>query len=239
MGVDARTVEEKAGKLINKKVRHIQQCYGMLAKIKKSGSSWAGRQLLPLALVCLMLMMHCSRQAPVKDPSRPVGEIPDQEGWSSTVTSTNKGKIEAIVHYGHMARFNQSRLVKFDGNVQVDFFDEAGRLRSVLTADSGELHEASNDIAARGHVKVVSDTLTLWTEELRYEQASARIRSDVDVKFVTLDGDTLYGKGFESDSRLRNYRITHLRGIAHKRIDLAMDKLVKPVRRDSAQAQKP
>jgi LPS export ABC transporter protein LptC len=220
MGVDARALEEKADTRSDEMKNWDERLYRLL-------------------LASLLLSVYCNRQTPVKDQTHPAREIPDQEGWNSIVTSTNKGRVEAVVHYGHMARFNISRLVKFDENVQVDFFDEAGKLRSVLTADTGELREASNDIAARGHVQVVSDTLTLWTEELRYEQATATIRSDVEVKFVTLDGDTLYGKGFESDSRLRNYRISNLSGIAHRRVDLSMEQLVKPVRRDSVQTRQP
>jgi LPS export ABC transporter protein LptC len=121
----------------------------------------------------------------------------------------------------------------------VEFFDEHGQARSVLTADRGELREASNDISASGRVMVVSDTLTLWTEELRYEQKTEKIRSDVEVQFVTLTGDTLFGSGFESDSRLRNYHIRNLHGLAHRRVDLSLDRYRKPAPTDSQRAQQP
>jgi len=178
-----------------------------------------------------ILTSGCPRQEPVKNQG-PTRTYPDQEGWNSMVTSTQNGRVEAIVHYGHMARYHDNHLVQFDQGVRVEFFNEKGEPRSVLTAESGELREASNDIFARGNVQVVSDTLILWTEALRYEQANEKIRSDVDVKFVTLNGDTLFGSGFESDARLRNYRIHNLRGMAHRRVDLSLNRF-KPVRRDS------
>ena len=192
--------------------------------------------LLPLIL---LLSIFCRRQEPVKAEQQPVQKYPDQEGWKSMVTSTINGRVEAIVHYGHMARFNESRLALFDEGVRVEFFDEHGRARSVLTADRGELREASNDISASGRVMVVSDTLTLWTEELRYEQETEKIRSDVEVRFVTLTGDTLFGSGFESDSRLRNYHIRNLHGLAHRRVDLSLDRFQKPASADSQRAQQP
>jgi LPS export ABC transporter protein LptC len=185
-------------------------------------------------LLFLLSHVSCRRQQASNSLDRPVAKQPDQEGWNSMVTSTNKGRVEAIVHYGHMTRFSEDRMAFFDQGVKVEFYNEAGRRQSVLTAQQGELHEANNDILARGRVQVVSDTLTLWTEELRYEQASEKIRSNEKIKFVTLSGDTLFGSGFESDSRLRNYRIVNLAGVAHRRVDLSLERLA---RRDSAKVQ--
>jgi len=174
----------------------------------------------------------CEPDAPPRSAARP-GARPDHEGWNSTVVSTENGQRQAVVTYGHMARFNQKKLVKFDQGVQVQFFGENGEIRSTLTADTGELLESTNDITAKGHVHVVSDTLTLWTEKLYYVQALEKIRSDTTVRFVTLKGDTLYGTGFESDSRLRNWQITNLHGIAHRSVDLSLDRLPKRPRPDS------
>lgn len=176
--------------------------------------------------------LGCEPEAPPRSAARP-GERPDQEGWNSTVVSTENGQRQAVVKYGHMARFNQKKLVKFDQGVQVQFFGENGEIRSTLTADTGELLESTNDITAKGHVHVVSDTLTLWTEKLYYVQVLEKIRSDTTVRFVTLKGDTLYGTGFESDSRLRNWQITNLHGIAHRSVDLSLDRLQKRPRPDS------
>lgn len=180
----------------------------------------------------LIVGLGCEPEAPPRSAARP-GERPDQEGWNSTVVSTENGQRQAVVTYGHMARFNQKKLVTFDQGVQVQFFGVNGEIRSTLTADTGELLESTNDITAKGHVHVVSDTLTLWTEKLYYVQALEKIRSDTTVRFVTLKGDTLYGTGFESDSRLRNWQITNLHGIAHRSLDLSMDRLQKRPRPDS------
>jgi len=202
--------------------------------MERKFNSRAQKYLAVFLLLVLLSQINCRRQQVSKNPDRPVVKQPDQEGWNSMVTSTNKGRVEAIVHYGHMTRFSDDRLALFDQGVKVEFYNQAGRRQSVLTAEQGELHEATNDILARGRVEVVSDTLTLWTEELRYEQASEKIRSDQKVKFVTLSGDTLFGSGFESDSRLRNYRLVNLSGIAHRRVDLSLERLA---RRDSVKAQ--
>jgi LPS export ABC transporter protein LptC len=155
-------------------------------------------------------------------------EIPDQEGWNSQVHATKNGRPEAVVEYGHMKRFSNRKKVLFDEGVAVDFFDLNGRKRTHLTADRGEMNEATNDITAHGHVVVVSDTgITVYTESLGYRQATGKIYSDVDVVLISTKGDTLYGTGFESDTQLRNWRVKKLSGASHSRVDLSGERFKK------------
>jgi LPS export ABC transporter protein LptC len=205
---------------------------------KKAGVIISSTYKRIFIILAVVTGLACEQKQPARSVGRAV-EQPDQEGWNSTVISTENGRKQAVVSYGHMARFNQKKLAKFDQGVQVRFYDEKGESHSTLTSDTGELLESSNDITARGHVHVVSDTLTLWTEELHYIQALQKIRSDTTVRFVTLKGDTLFGTGFESDSRLRNWQITNLHGIAHRSVDLSLDRLQKQPRSDSTKNSAP
>jgi len=43
----------------------------------------------------------------------------------------------------------------------------------------------------------------------------------VDVALISDKGDTLYGRGFESDTQMRNWRIKQLSGASHARIDIS------------------
>ena len=153
-------------------------------------------------------------------------EIPDQEGWNSKVTATKNGRLEAVVQYGHMARYSNQKRAFFDEGVAVDFYDLYGRQRSRVTAERGELFEATNDITAMGNVVVTSDTgVTVLTERLGYRQASAKIYSDVDVTLITVQGDTLYGTGFESDTQMKQWEIKKPRGTAHAGVNLSPEQL--------------
>ncbi len=185
--------------------------------------SLCGRRLgLFLILALLAAGAACQKHKPDAPAEEQQEELPDQEGWNSTVHATKSGRPEAIVTYGHMKRFNNRRKVYFDEGVKVDFFDPEGRMRSRLEADNGEMNEATNDIMARGNVVVVSDTgITVFSESLGYRQATGKIYSDVDVVLISDKGDTLYGRGFESDTRMRNWRIRELSGTSHARIDLS------------------
>jgi len=141
-----------------------------------------------------------------------------------------------VVEYGHMTRYAGKSRVYFDEGVKVDFYDAAGRKRSQLTAQAGELLEVTNDIVAIGQVKVVSDTgITVLTDRLAYNQKTEKIFSELDVTIITSQGDTLYGTGFESDTQLHFWQIKKPRGISHSSLDLSGEQFRKEkVRPDSA-----
>ncbi|MDZ7319669.1 MAG: LPS export ABC transporter periplasmic protein LptC, partial [candidate division KSB1 bacterium] len=148
-------------------------------------------------------------------------EYPDQEGWNSTVSSSRNGVVNATIHYGHMQQFKKKKVVEFEQGVQVDFFNEKGLHTSKLTADSGRLNEATNDIEAFGNVTVISDTgITLTTERLRWDNNIEKIVSNDFVTIVTAEQDTFYGQGFESDQNLQNWRIISFSGKASRGLPL-------------------
>jgi LPS export ABC transporter protein LptC len=85
--------------------------------------------------------------------------------------------------------------------VQIDFFEE-DRHVSVLTADVGILLQATDDLEARGHVKVVTDEGTvLTTEILFWDHQKSLIHTEEFVR-IEKDGDVLTGVGMEADPGL-------------------------------------
>lgn len=167
----------------------------------------------------LLIAIGCQRK-PVAGGSN-TAEYPDQEGWNSTVSSSRNGVVNATIHYGHMQQFKKKKVVEFEQGVQVDFFNEKGLHTSKLTADSGRLNEATNDIEAFGNVTVISDTgITLTTERLRWDNNIEKIVSNDFVTIVTAEQDTFYGQGFESDQNLQNWRIISFSGKASRGLPL-------------------
>lgn len=148
-------------------------------------------------------------------------DFPDQEGWNSVVTTSKNGLVSAIIHYGHMFQFKKKRIVELQDGINIDFYDETGRHTSNLVSDKGRINEVTNDIEAFGNVVVVSDTgITLMTEHLRWDNNIEKIVSHEFVTIVTADQDTFYGKGFESDQNLNNWRILDFSGKASRGFDL-------------------
>lgn len=180
--------------------------------------------LLYLSLFLSVLGCNREKTASVAGQVTPT-DMPDQEGWNSTVTSTKEGRIEAILKYGHMMRYSEKKLAKFDEGIKVDFYQADGKHSSLLTAERGELNESNNDVVGMGNVVVISDTgVTLYTQRLAYRQATGKIFTDEEIMLTTTDGDTLYGTGFESEPGLEHYVIKKAHGKAHSGADLSTER---------------
>lgn len=167
-----------------------------------------------------LLLAGC--QSSQQTASTPKGfDGPEQEGWNSKVTVTSAGRIAAIVQYGHMAKYAKEQRVLFDEGVVVDFYGKKGEHSSKLTSERGVLHESNNDVEALGNVVVVSDSgTTLRTEKLRWLNQREKIVSDEFVTITTAKGDSLYGKGFESDATMKEWSIRQLSGVSKKKLIL-------------------
>jgi len=139
-------------------------------------------------------------------------EIPDQESWNSRVVFSDSGSTRAILNVGHVRVFQFRNETLLDKNLQIDFFDREQNHTSILTADSGRVDDATNDLFAFGNVVVRSDSgVVLQTEELIWKQATKKITTE---KFVTITSPTeqIQGYGFESDQSMKNYVIFRVSG---------------------------
>jgi len=129
---------------------------------------------------------------------------PDQEVRGFTLTesvgSTMRWRLTA-----RSAATYRNRGVIVAQAVAIDFFDEAGKPYSHLTADQGEIHPATNDMVANGHVSIVTKQGTrVDTPSLRFLNKEQRIVSDERVT-VRRGGDVLSGVGFQSDPSLDHF----------------------------------
>ena len=89
-------------------------------------------------------------------------------------------------------------------NLELEFYQEDLQPSSKLKADSGYIFNETNDFKAVGHIVVKSsDSVTLWTDELRWSEEKQKIFTDSEVRYSK--GDQMYkGKGLESDPNLKN-----------------------------------
>lgn len=161
-------------------------------------------------------------------------EFPDQEGWNSSVTTSKNGLVSAIIHYGHMQQFKKRKVIELADGIKVDFFDEKGKPTSNLISETGRINEATNDIEALGNVVVMSDTgITLKTQYLKWDNNIEKIVSNEFVTIITAEQDTFFGKGFESDQNLNNWRILDFSGRASRGFNLNLQLKKKSVSGDS------
>ncbi len=144
---------------------------------------------------------------PSSTPSGAEIRLPDQEARDFTLTESSEGKKSWTLRASYAAMYNDRNLVDAQ-TVRIDFFNDKGEVYSTLVADEGLVHQRTNDLEARGRVKVVTTKgVTLETDSLRWINTSGKIVSDAFVK-VTRKDDVVTGLGFESDPNLDHFHLS-------------------------------
>tara|TARA_Y100000768_G_scaffold220862_1_gene166504 strand:+ start:407 stop:934 length:528 start_codon:yes stop_codon:yes gene_type:complete len=165
----------------------------------------------------LLLVYSCSEE---RKSDFPLSEgLPDQESWGVTIIMTHEGLIRAKVKSGHLQKFNEKEYIILDENVVVDFFDLQENHTSTLFSDKSEINEKSNDMLAIGNVIAKSDSgITLYTERLQWIAEDEKLFTKDSIMITTLEEDTLFGKGFESNADLQSWRILNPSGVTGSEI---------------------
>ena len=158
-----------------------------------------------LSMLVAAVVMGCHKDAPSTTSGEEV-RIPDQEARDFTLTESMEGRKSWTLWASYAAMFNDKNLVDAK-TVRIDFFDKEGRKNSSLTADQGLVFQRTNDLEARGNVRVTTESgVTLETDSLRWQNARGKIASDAFVR-VTRNGDVVTGYGFESDANLEHFHL--------------------------------
>ncbi len=167
------------------------------------------------------IITACSSDQPQAGQTSAQQAFPDQESWNAKVLITRNGKTVGVLKAGHVQKFSKKNITLLGDSIKVDFYDEQGHHKSVLTALGGKVNDVNQDMEAYGHVKVVSDSgLTLYTDTLKWDNRQQKIYSDVPIMLTTDQNDTLYGDKFKSSPDLMNYEIENPHGKSSKKINI-------------------
>ncbi len=165
----------------------------------------------------LLLLFACKseRLKPPIDYTFKDEDIPIQESWNSEVTFSDSGKIKAILFAGHIQVFPQRSETLIDDKVKIDFYDEEQIKTTTLTSKRGRVDDLTSDLYAIDSVVVLSDSVSIFTELIKWKNEERKIVSD---KFVTIISPTekIQGYGFESDQSLKNYVIFNITYITRR-----------------------
>lgn len=172
---------------------------------------------LPLiAAAMLCIAAGCAKIESTSPPETEKNEQPQQELYNATITFYQDDRINGILHAGRIRKFERQSIILLDSGIVMDFFNAKGQHTSKLWADSGRTDETRKDMVAMGNVIARSDSgETLETSELRWDNKSRQIRSDVPVKMMTRT-DTTYGISFVSDENLKNFSIEQFSGLTFR-----------------------
>lgn len=183
---------------------------------------WSIKCLIFLSLLTSLSLILCSTHDQEEVANVTTKSFPIQEGWNSKLYITKMGRTQAIVQYGHMAQYENQEEIQLDEGVEVDFYNQDGQHTSHLTSNRGTYHEQTQNVKAQGRVIAISDSgVTLRTSSLAWDNQMGKIQSDTLVQVTTQEGDTLWGKGFQSEADLSHWVIRKPWGVSDKRIELA------------------
>ena len=125
------------------------------------------------------------------------------------VTETKDGKIKTVLN-SDIAVIKESENVAFLTKPVVKFYDD-GKYSATLTARTGQISLDTNNVRTIGECTVVTaNGEVLETKDVNYDHIKERVSSDSDIK-ITKGKDVIYGKGFESDTKLNNIIIKNQR----------------------------
>lgn len=162
--------------------------------------------LLTLCLICSFTLCSCIEEDNTIEETPPTTE---QTIEKFVITETRDGNIKTILE-SESAIINEDKKIAKLKLPRVKFYDE-GKYKSILIAESGEINLDTNNVKAFGKCTVETvDNEYLQTRDVTYDADKKIIFSDSDIK-ITKGKDVIYGKGFKSDTDLKNIVIKNQR----------------------------
>ena len=154
---------------------------------------------LTLCLILSFTLCSCIEEDNSIEETPPTTE---QTIEKFVITETKDGKIKTILE-AETAIINEDNKIATLTLPKVKFYED-GKYKSILISESGEINMETNNVKAFGKCTVETvNNEYLQTRDVSYDAKKQIIYSDSDIK-ITRGNDVIYGKGFESDTDLKN-----------------------------------
>ncbi|MEO0004566.1 MAG: LPS export ABC transporter periplasmic protein LptC [candidate division WOR-3 bacterium] len=158
----------------------------------------------------LLLLPGCRQERVAFSPD----VLPSQVILDLTLDESMSGRRLWTLYASRAVVWEKDNRIDVD-TIKIVFYDENGAPYSQLNADCGRVFTRTEDLVARGNVRVTtSDSTTLLTDSLAWDNSRRIVHTDADITIRTLKG-TIWGKGLVSDASLERIEIkSEVRGSA-------------------------
>jgi LPS export ABC transporter protein LptC len=133
------------------------------------------------------------------------------DGMTSYLLSegVRQGRVDADTAYA----YSDSSEVAIVG-MHVAFYDDNGRERATVKADSGRMNQRTQSMVALGHVVllVAADGRKIESAEMHYDPNRDRLWSDSATVQTEANGVVTRGSSFTSDLEFKHVTIRNIRG---------------------------
>jgi len=191
-----------------------------------------------LLLLSCLLMAACSAVEEQRVPGARRDE-PEQIFLDARVELQEGSLVRGVMRARRMEQQRKRSTVRMVGDVEVVSWDAMGRIESLTQCDTLLYRRDRQDLSSGGHVRMIAASdpegrrldgkgqiadlaalrrrppFQLQTSHLDWVQRIQRVETKAPVVFYT-PYDTLRGRGFSSDRRLRNWEIGAPMGVTHR-----------------------
>lgn len=171
--------------------------------------------------LAVALLAGCTRRTDAIPPDVVLEDLPDQETWDVALVLSLDGRRRALVRAPYLARYEHrdSTFARFgpadaadSARVHVEVFDDAGAPSATVEADRLTYFDAERRFVAEGDVVVQTQTgKTLRSEELTWDEAARRLRTDGFVRITSPD-EQIQGYRLDADEDLDTYALARITG---------------------------
>jgi LPS export ABC transporter protein LptC len=171
--------------------------------------------IIPLAILAGgMLFFSCTNEIEEINSLADITEQPLQTSFNATYDYTEDGALKNRLIATRLDRYGgeDARIVVSEG-FKVFIYDSLGNFAAELTAIDGVFEPDKKMMVARNNVELINkDGDQLNTEELIWDQDSAKIYTDQLVK-ITNDDGVIYGEdGMIADEKFEDYELIGMTG---------------------------
>ena len=157
----------------------------------------------------MMILIACQKKEEKKEskeveiPIRPILKFDDGTEIEFFENSLLKWKLRTT----YLERWEEKDKV-FAKPVHLQVYDSLGNEMALLKADSGMLDNSMNDFLVKGNVFVSSEEGTnIRADSLSWNKKENLVKTESRVRVISVNGDVLTGTGFQSDPKLKKWKI--------------------------------
>lgn len=169
--------------------------------------------ILIIAISMAIITFGCKNDIAKVNSITAIDKQPDEQAKNITVVYSDSGRMEFMLTSELMCKFlNNDPYTEFPKGIKLNSFDEAGVIKTTLTANYALSYETRKTMEARGKVLIINhqNKETIETEHIVWDQLRKTIYSDVFVKRTNPTG-VMYGDGFDADETFSRYTIRNPR----------------------------
>lgn len=153
------------------------------------------------------LFLSCDGKADEVRTMNLKSDAPVTEGRGINMKYTDSGKVTVHLKTPYIKDFANAinPFQEFPEGVKVIFKDKEGE-ENIITSEYAVLYKSTNLIDLQKNVKIfTSDSTTLTTEQLYWDQVNSWIFTNKPYTIVTKDGSTNDGGGFDANEKFTDF----------------------------------